>query len=45
MTKFTAKSPWKDQQSRPALDLAGGTPHEFALQPFEVLTLEATPMK
>jgi hypothetical protein len=44
-TQFTAKSPWKDQQARPAIDLAGGTPHELSLQPFEVLTLEATPAK
>ncbi len=45
VTTFTARSPWKDQQARPAIGLAGGTPHEFALQPFEVLTLEATPAK
>ena len=42
-TRFTAKSPWKDQQAKPAVELTAGTAHDFALQPFEVLTLEATP--
>jgi hypothetical protein len=45
VTKFTAKSPWKAEQAKPPIDLAGGTAHTFALQPFEVLTLEATPAK
>jgi len=44
-TRFTARSPWKDQQDRPAVDLVAGQPHPFALRPFEVLTLEATPAR
>ena len=42
-TRFTARSPWRDQQDRPAIDLVAAQPHPFTLQPFEVLTLEATP--
>ena len=42
-THFTAHSPWKDEAASPAVTLIAGTPHTFALAPFQVLTLEATP--
>lgn len=44
-TKFSAHSPWTDQRESPAVDLQGGTAHEFQLKAFEVLTLEALPAK
>ena len=40
---FTARSPWSSERERPPLRLRSGTPHEFTLQPFEVLTLDVTP--
>ena len=40
---FTARSPWRSEHDRPRLRLAAGTPHEFTLSPFEVLTLDLTP--
>ncbi|HXQ97319.1 MAG TPA: enterotoxin [Candidatus Limnocylindrales bacterium] len=44
--RFTAVSPWKDDAAKSAspLTLAAGQPHHFTLAPFEVLTLEATPI-
>jgi len=39
---FTARSPWRSERDRPPLRLASGTPHEFTLRPFEVLTLDVT---
>ncbi len=41
--RWRARSPWRADASRPAVELRAGTPHVFDLAPFEVLTLEATP--
>jgi hypothetical protein len=38
---YRARSPWKEHQARPAIELQAGKPHTFALTPFEVLTLDA----
>ena len=40
---YTAKSPWKDDAGKPAIELQAHLPHEFQLAPFEVLTLDVTP--
>ncbi len=40
--EFTARSPWSGA-SQPEIALRAGRAHTFTLQPFEVLTLEATP--
>ena len=40
---YSAKSPWKDDAAKPAIELRAHTPHEFQLAPFEVLTLDVTP--
>jgi len=40
---YTAKSPWKDDAGKQAIELHAHKPHEFQLAPFEVLTLDATP--
>jgi hypothetical protein len=39
---YTAKSPWKSDAARPALNLNAQTTREFHLEPFEVLTLDMT---
>lgn len=41
---FRARSPWQADRARAPVDLRAGTPHRFQLAPFEVLTLEATPV-
>lgn len=41
---YSAKSPWKDDANQPAIDLHAGVPHVFHLAPFQVLTLDFTPM-
>ncbi|RXS94647.1 enterotoxin [Silvibacterium dinghuense] len=41
--RYTAKSPWKADAGKPALELRAGEAHTFALQPFEVLTLNIDP--
>lgn len=41
--EFTARSPWKEAAGKPALNLRAHEPRRIGLQPFEVLTLEATP--
>ncbi len=41
--EYFAKSPWKEDASRPALVLRAQQAHEFHLPPFEVLTLDVTP--
>jgi hypothetical protein len=43
--KFSAHSPWKADQNTKAIPLGAGETHQFVLQPFEVLTLEATPLR
>ena len=40
---FLARSPWKNTAGRPEIELRAGRPFVFTLEPFEVLTLEATP--
>ncbi len=40
--KFTARTPWSGA-SHSEITLHAGSAHTFTLQPFEVLTLEATP--
>jgi hypothetical protein len=42
--RYTAKSPWKSDAGKPAMDLDAREAHAFALAPFEVLTLEMTPL-
>jgi hypothetical protein len=42
--KFTAHSPWNRDEHKPAFALAADEAHEFQLQPFEVLTIEAKPV-
>jgi len=41
--KFRAHSPWAADAAQPAIDLDADQPHVFHLEPFQVLTLEATP--
>jgi hypothetical protein len=41
--EYVAKSPWKEDASRPAVVLRAQQAHEFHLAPFEVLTLDVTP--
>jgi hypothetical protein len=43
MTAFTAHSPWKEDASKPAMELRAGATQEFHLAPFEVLTLDLLP--
>ena len=40
---YVARSPWRTASSSTEVDLRAGKPHTFALQPFEVLTLEGKP--
>lgn len=41
---FKARSPWTADSAAQAIDLEAGTAHQFSLAPFQVLTLEATPV-
>jgi hypothetical protein len=41
---YAARSPWASDRGQMPLRLAAGTPHDFALAPFQVLTLEAEPV-
>jgi hypothetical protein len=41
---YEARSPWVEHLLDPGIVLSGGTPHTFHLKPFQVLTLEATPI-
>ena len=43
-TEFQAKSPWASEASMAPISLRVGTLHRFHLEPFEILTLEATPV-
>ena len=43
-TRFRAKSPWEKDATAQAVELKAGAAHVFSLAPFEVLTLEATPV-
>jgi hypothetical protein len=41
--KFIAHSPWHDEAAIQIMNIEAGAPHTFHLEPFQVLTLEATP--
>ena len=41
---YEARSPWRQDQEEPLIPLSATTPHTFHLSPFQVLTLEATPI-
>ncbi|HKN66671.1 MAG TPA: enterotoxin [Gemmatimonadaceae bacterium] len=43
--EFTARSPWRHDRTRPPVRLRTGSEHVVTLAPFEVVTLEATPMR
>jgi hypothetical protein len=43
--EYSAKSPWKEDTSRPATPLRAQQAHEFHLAPFEVLTLDIIPRR
>jgi hypothetical protein len=40
---YRAHSPWAADQAQVPLNLRAGDPQRIVLQPFQVLTLEATP--
>jgi hypothetical protein len=40
---YRAVSPWKEDAKKPAILLRGGEAHQFRLEPFEVLVLDAAP--
>ncbi|HVC48471.1 MAG TPA: hypothetical protein VND90_14620 [Terracidiphilus sp.] len=42
--EYEAKSPWKDAAHKPAMRLNADEEHTFELAPFEVLTLDLTPV-
>jgi hypothetical protein len=42
---YQARSPWKEHEKKPGVELRAGQPHTFTLAPFEVLTLELTPAR
>jgi hypothetical protein len=41
---YQAHSPWAADKNAAAITLRAGTAHQFVLKPFEVLTLDATPV-
>ena len=43
--KYTLKSPWAEDASKPSVDVQTGETHVFQFRPYEVLVLEATPIK
>jgi len=43
-TTFRARSPWRDDAGRAAIELRAGREHVFRLAPFEVVTLDADPV-
>jgi ureidoglycolate hydrolase len=45
--RYTAVSPWKEDAAKSAapISLVAGQPHHFTLSPFEVLVLEAPPVR
>jgi hypothetical protein len=40
---YVAKSPWKSDTRKPAIELRANVAHQFNLAPFDVLTLNMTP--
>jgi hypothetical protein len=43
--RFTARSPWQAASTLPEVSIAADEHHVFHLQPFQVLTLELTPIR
>jgi hypothetical protein len=43
--QYTLKSPWREDAAKPAITVKAGEPYQFKLQPFEVLVLDATPVR
>lgn len=43
-SRYSLKSPWKRDAARPAIEVAADKAHTFALEPFEVMVFEATPL-
>ncbi len=43
--RYRAHSPWRVDRESPSIELAAGQPHTFELQPFQVLTLDVTPLR
>jgi len=43
--EFAARSPWKSDAKQPAIPLVVGRAHKFMLGPFEVVNLEAIPVR
>ncbi len=41
--RYSARSPWKDDAGQPAISLDATQPHDFHLEPFQVLTIDVTP--
>jgi hypothetical protein len=44
-SRFLARCPWNEDSAAPPVSLAAGQKHSFILAPFEVLTLEALPVR
>ncbi len=42
--EYTARSPWKEDTGKPAETMHAGEEHRFTLAPFEVRTMEMTPV-
>ena len=42
---YRMRSPWREDAGKPSIDLQAGKSYPFQLEPFEVLTLEAAPVK
>jgi hypothetical protein len=42
---YTLHSPWEEDSKQPNVRVVAGQPHNFLLQPFEVLVLEGAPAK
>jgi hypothetical protein len=42
---YRAHSPWASDKGKPAIQLRAGLAHQFTLQPFEVVTLDAEPVR
>ena len=43
--RYSLRSPWKEDRDQPHVTLIAGATHTFDLQPFEVLVLEAAPIR
>ena len=43
--KYTLRSPWPEDAVKPAVDVESGRPRRLALKPFEVILLEAHPVR